>query len=100
HLLQTSLCTIEHRLCEYWLPAIPSPQLLEEMVAYENGPLTGQMHGQTCVYCRFICNPQPVANAVYLEEGLVYKYRTYKAPVCTIPVCTIRVSLYPFPNSY
>ncbi|HXG07570.1 MAG TPA: hypothetical protein VNI77_09630, partial [Nitrososphaera sp.] len=28
------------------------------------------------------------------------KYRTYKAPVCTIPVCTTRVFLYPFPNSY
>ncbi|HXG07627.1 MAG TPA: hypothetical protein VNI77_09920 [Nitrososphaera sp.] len=38
-----------------------------------------------------------VVNAVYLEQGLVDKYRTYKASVSTIPVYTTLVFLDPFP---
>jgi len=32
-----------------------------------------------CVYCRLICNPQPIVNAVYLKQGFVYKYRPDEA---------------------
>src|SRR5690606_1231547 len=85
---------------EYWLPSVHPPQLLEEMVAHENGPLTGQVHGQTRINCRFVCNPQPVVMTIYLKQGLVDKYRPDEASVCPESVSYVSVSLYPFPDSY
>ncbi len=31
-------------ICEYGIPAVPVPQLHEELVTYENGPFSRQMH--------------------------------------------------------